>query len=227
MKTKAVVDASMKKIRFCSMLIGIAMLSNTAFAASPIHGTYVVTAQKTCVNSSWRTTATPAYFHYNTADNTPYGYVQVPTGTTYADAANNTWRMTQTDKYVMTLNPLNNTITISDGNYSDLPDIVINSNPPIVADFGTFTGTGSFTYTAPNSYIDVSMQTLALVGDGVSQVENTDSGTVRLETQNKGADFYAAAGRGVITLQHNLTANLYRDRVCTSTTEGHRISKDY
>ncbi|MGZ3253453.1 MAG: hypothetical protein ACXU7D_04025 [Burkholderiaceae bacterium] len=212
-----------------AIILGSALLGLSSYSAmaATIQGTYLVTDTKTCVISSWRAAATPAYFNFSTSDNTPYGYLQVPSGTTYTDAVNNTWRTTQTDKYVMTVNPTNNAINITDGAFHDLPAIVLNANPPLVADFGTFTGNGSYAHTAPNQFVDVTFQTMALAGDDVSQIQNTTTSAVRFQTRDQGATIFSITGRGGITLQHNLTSNLYRDRICTSYAEGRRISTSY
>jgi hypothetical protein len=189
-----------------------------------ISGTYAVKFDRACVRSPYRGSPAPAFFKYSTADGTQYGFVQAPAGMGYPEVSSVTNRSIETGSYVMVVNPLNSTITITDGHYHSVPLVPHATVPVSLADFGPFTGNGSFTGTG--QALDVELQTLTLGPDGVAQSKNTNV-KYRLETRDRGDNFFSLVGRGSIRLQHILTSNVYRDVHCTGITTGTRISRAF
>lgn len=230
----------MEKIASCGRSIGTIKLSaamfglalalatsvGSAFAEQTISGTYAVKFERACVKGPYRLTPEPAFFSYSTPDNTPNGYVVGPAGV--PNAGNMVSRSDEAGSYLMVVNPINNTITMTGGTYRTIPVPGYNlaTGRVALADFGTFTGSGSFVSTRHSSHIDTDVQTFALGGDGVSNSLTTNM-KVRYETRDKGENFYSVIGRGSIRLQHNTPANVYRDVHCTGVTTGTRISRAY
>jgi hypothetical protein len=208
--------------------IGLFMIAacNAAVAGHAISGTYAVKYDRTCIRSPYRLAATPSFFKYSTPDGTGFGFVQAPAGMSYTDVQNQTTRSAESGSYVMAFNPVNNTVTLSSGAYHTVPLTAYVTSPVSVADFGTFTGSGTYASGGSDNYVDLDFQTAGQIGDGVSQIQTLNS-KARLETRDKGDNFFSVTGRGVIALQHHLTANLYRDTHCTGFITGTRISKSY
>jgi hypothetical protein len=217
----------MKRITSSIIAAAFAASFGSAFAAAPgpISGTYSVKYERTCVRSPIRPAATPAFFDFSTPDGTSYGFLNAPAGMTHAQATAVTSRTAETGTYIMVVNPITNTITTS-GNYHNIPLVAHATNPVAFADFGTFTGFGTFTQTPGNPSIDITSEVMAVVGDGVSQSRTTNM-KYRFETRDRGDNIYSVTGRGSVRLQHNITANWFRDVYCTSMSVGTKISRDY
>jgi hypothetical protein len=218
MKLKVFEGRSILKLKTIVAMLGLAIAGGSAFAA-PISGSYVVSYERTCLTSPVRTAPTPAYLTYSTPDGSPYGYVQIPAG-------GNVSRSTGSITYMMTVNPTNNTIAITDGIYHEVPSPATLPAPPNVASFGTFTGSGTLTHTHGNPFVDVNLQTLVTSSDAVTQIQSTNV-LYRFRTEDKGDTFFSVADRGSVQLRYVVNAGFYYDMHCAGLVTGHRVSKAY
>ncbi len=212
------------KSKLAAGMIGILMaggLIGTA-AAGQISGTYIVTYETRCALSPVRSTPTPAYFSFSTADGTANGYVQTPPGTDYATANTNVRYEHKTGKSQLKVNSTNFTITDSFGAYHNMA--LYGTSPASVSAFGTYTGSG--TYVDGTNVIETSVTSTSVGADGVSMI-TTDNIKQRLRTDDSGVTIYNIIGRGTIRLQHNTTANTYRDEHCAGMLLGHRVSTSF
>jgi type II secretory pathway pseudopilin PulG len=215
-----------KHVKSAVALFTLEIISNLVYASTPIYGTYIVRYERTCVKGPARSTPTPSFFSFSTPDNVANGYVQVPPGYSQVDASNAIYKTSESGKYILVVNPTNNTTTSSNGVYHEFPDKPYYTQPVSVADFGTFSGSGNFTYVETNPFIDVNGTSTALNADGVGLT--TTSNTVnRFRTQDGGATFFAITGRGSIRLSYQTPSNTYRDSHCTGFVAGTRISTSY
>ena len=218
------------KLKSGAVMLGLGLMlaatSGAAFADHAISGTYAVKFDRLCVRSPGRLNALPSFFHYTTPDTQANGFLQAPPGMSTAEANAVTVRTAESGSYIMVVNPINNTMTLSNGTYHSIPMTVFATAPSVtVSDFGTFTGTGTFAAALNSPQIDVMFHTFTTAGD--NSLTDTTNVKYRLETRDKGDSFFSVVGRGSIRLQHNLTGNFYRDTHCTGLTTGTRISKSY
>ena len=204
-----------------SLLVGAASVAY-AGPGSPISGTYFVTYSQVCVYGPWRPNATPAYFSMNT-QNGINGMVQTPVGTLYQDAAVMTSRAYQTGSYLLKVNGRDGTTIVENGTFNNIPFNNYGTNPPAIADFGTFNGTGTFTGT--DNQIALSSQNVTVNFDGVSQYSVSQNSNLR--TDDSGQTLNAVPGAGAIRLQRNHATGLYRDQYCTGNSSGVRTSRQY
>jgi hypothetical protein len=212
-------------------IMTLASISNAAFAATKtpvpapgIYGTYIVTDERTCIYSPSRSTPTPAYFEYSSSDS--IGNIVVGNGVPASTASTSTYRLTQAASYQMVVNPINNSVSITDGTYNLVPDIVFGTTPPIAAQFGIFTGSGTYTSSVANS-IDAELQTVSALTDGNTITSSSPGFPIRFRTLDGGVTFFTTPGRSAITLQFISGAALYRDRYCATTIVGRRVSTAY
>ncbi|OGB25608.1 MAG: hypothetical protein A3I66_13500 [Burkholderiales bacterium RIFCSPLOWO2_02_FULL_57_36] len=207
--------------------VGLALATalSTSFAEQTISGTYSVKFERMCVKSPYRQTREPAFFSFNTPEGSPNGYLMGPAGASYPSVANAVIRSSETGSYLMVVNPVNNTISISNGTYHAIPLTTYNiGGQAAFADFGTFSSSGTYVHARNSPYIDTIVESTAIGADGVNQSITTNT-TARLETRDKGDSFYSLAGRGSIRLQHVVSANVYRDVHCTGSVTGTRVSR--
>jgi hypothetical protein len=209
--------------------VGLALATalSTAFAEQTISGTYAVKFDRICVKSPYRQAPEPAFFSFNTPDGSPNGYLMGPVGVPYPNVANAVIRSSETGSYLMVVNPVNNTLSFTNGVYHAIPLTAYNvGGQAAFADFGTFSSSGTFVHARNSPHIDTVVETTSISANGVTQSLTTNT-TARLETRDKGENFYALTGRGSIRLQHVIGPNVYRDVHCTGSLTGTRVSRAF